>query len=89
MYSLAFYVRHAIIPPMMISAPQCRAARGLLGISQGELAAQSEVGLRTIAGFESGKTTPIKANLSAIQRAFEAAGVEFIENGVKLKKAAM
>jgi transcriptional regulator with XRE-family HTH domain len=67
---------------MTITAPQCRAARGLLGISQETAASLSGVGLRTIAGFEAGKTVPIKANLAALRSALEAAGVEFIaENG--------
>ena len=67
---------------MTITASQCRAARGLLGISQGDLAGSSGVGLRTIAGFESEKTRPMNANLTAVRAAFEAAGVIFIaENG--------
>jgi len=44
------------------------------------------VGERTIADFESGARAPIRATLSAIQRALEAAGVEFMaDNGVRLK----
>ena len=72
------------MPTMMLTAPQSRAARGLLGISQGDLAERSGVGLRTIAGFEAGKTMPIRANLAAIQRALEAAGVQFTKHGVEL-----
>lgn len=71
---------------MILDAPKCRAARGLLGISQADLALMSEVGMRTIAGFESGKTTPMKANLSALQRALEDAGVVFTERGVELRE---
>lgn len=41
--------------------------------------------MRTIAGFESGKTMPMKANLSALQRALEDAGVVFTERGVELR----
>jgi transcriptional regulator with XRE-family HTH domain len=49
---------------------------------QAELAEQSGVSLRTIAHFESAERQPIPANLSALQRALEIAGVEFIaENG--------
>lgn len=44
--------------------------------------------MRTIAGFESGKTTPMKANLSALQRALEDAGVVFTERGVELREEA-
>jgi transcriptional regulator with XRE-family HTH domain len=76
----------------MLSAPQLRAARGLLGWSQTEAATAAKVGLSTLKNFELGKSTPIENNLSAIRRALEAAGVEFIaENGggagVRLRKA--
>jgi transcriptional regulator with XRE-family HTH domain len=76
---------------MPITPAQSRAARGLLGISQSTLAAQSDVSLRTIQHFESGRRQPIPLTADAIQRALEVAGVEFIaENGggsgVRLKK---
>ena len=75
----------------MLSAPQLRAARGLLGWSQAEAAKAANVGLSTIRNFETGSSTPIGNNLTAIQRALEVAGVEFIsENGggagVRLRK---
>jgi transcriptional regulator with XRE-family HTH domain len=66
----------------MITPPQSRAARGLLEWSQEELAARSNLGLSTIRDFEKGRRVPTINNLAAIQRAIEAAGVEFIaENG--------
>jgi len=69
-----------------ITAGQCRAARAFLDISRSELARAASVGERTIADFESGARAPIRATLSAIQRALEAAGVEFMaDNGVRLK----
>ncbi|MEW5728224.1 MAG: helix-turn-helix transcriptional regulator [Pseudomonadota bacterium] len=76
---------------MTISPGQCRAARALIGLRQEDLAEQSGVGLRTIVNFEKGNSTPIAANLVAIQRALEEAGVQFIpENGggagVRLKQ---
>jgi hypothetical protein len=51
----------------------------------------ARVGLSTIRNFESGKTLPVTNNLDAIQRALEAAGVEFIEEngggpGVRFRK---
>jgi transcriptional regulator with XRE-family HTH domain len=75
----------------MITAAQSRAARGLIEWSQEELASRSNLGLSTIRDFEKGRRTPTPNNLAAIQRALEAAGVEFIpENGggpgVRLRK---
>jgi transcriptional regulator with XRE-family HTH domain len=68
-----------------------RAARGLIGWSQEDLADHSKVSVTTIRNFERGATQPIAANLAALQRAFEDAGIEFIpENGggvgLRLKK---
>lgn len=72
-----------------ITTAQVRAARGLIDWSQKQLAEAAGVGLSTIADFERGRRTPIGNNLAAIQRALEAAGVEFTnggEPGVKLRR---
>ncbi len=51
-------------------------------LPEGDLAEASGVSLRTIVHFEVGERQPIPANLAAIKRALEAAGIEFIaENG--------
>lgn len=76
---------------MYIDAQQSRAARALLDWSRKELAAHADVGERTIIDFERGARSPIPATLAAIQRALEAAGVEFIPAngggpGVRLAK---
>jgi predicted transcriptional regulator len=66
----------------MMTPAQCRAARGLLGMTQSDLALSSGVSLRTIAHFEAGERTPIPANHAALRSALETAGVTFIaENG--------
>jgi transcriptional regulator with XRE-family HTH domain len=66
----------------MISSTQCKMARVALGWSALKLAQTAEVGVATVNRFEAGSSVPIPATLSAIQRALEAAGVEFIpENG--------
>jgi transcriptional regulator with XRE-family HTH domain len=71
---------------------QCRAARGLLGWSQRELSSNARVGLVTVRHFETSAHAPRLATLDAIRRAFESAGVEFIDEngggaGVRFRKA--
>ena len=71
---------------------QCRAARGLIAISQDQLAASSGVAKRTIASFENSASQPYTRTMSALMTALEAAGVVFLpENGngpgVALRKA--
>jgi transcriptional regulator with XRE-family HTH domain len=69
---------------MVITKRQLRAARGLLGWTQGDLAEASNISRETLADFESGKRTPIRNNLAAIMRAFESAGIRFLgESGVE------
>jgi transcriptional regulator with XRE-family HTH domain len=66
----------------MITAAQCRAARGLLDWSQHDLAKAAGVGVITVHQLEAGLRQPRRATLDVIRRAFEAAGIEFIdENG--------
>lgn len=64
----------------MITSAQIRAARGLLKWSAADLAKQSGVGLSTLLRLEAGDGVPgaQARTLEAIQKAFEAAGVEFI-----------
>jgi transcriptional regulator with XRE-family HTH domain len=72
---------------MSISSAQVRAARGLLAITQDDLARKSGVSQRAIANFELNKSTPIRANLAAIRGALEQLGVEFSErDGVSRKE---
>jgi transcriptional regulator with XRE-family HTH domain len=69
----------------MITPEQCRAARGLLGWTQEELRQQAKMSRKTIQEFEIGLRRPQARTLDDLQRAFEAAGIEFIEpvEGVK------
>ena len=72
-----------------VTPPQCRAARGLLDWSQIELAERSNLSESTIRDFEKGRRTPSQSNLDIIQRALEAAGIEFIsgnQHGVRMRK---
>jgi transcriptional regulator with XRE-family HTH domain len=75
----------------MLTPAQCRAARGLIGWNQQELADQAHIGIVTVHQFESGLSEPRRITLEVIRRAFESAGVEFIEEngggpGVRLRK---
>jgi transcriptional regulator with XRE-family HTH domain len=67
---------------MDIMPDQCRGARGLLDMTQSDLASKSGVSLGTVINFESGERQPIRAVMEAIRKALEDAGIEFIpENG--------
>jgi transcriptional regulator with XRE-family HTH domain len=66
---------------MSLAPEHSRAARGLLDWSQAELASRSNLSESTIRDFEKGRRVPSVNNLSAIQRALEAAGVEFTNGG--------
>jgi predicted transcriptional regulator len=60
---------------------QCRAARGLLGWNQSDLANASRVSNATVSSFESGRVKPRRASLRNMLRAFSDAGVIFVDEG--------
>ena len=65
-----------------LTAAQCKAARGLVDMSQKTLAERAEVAEKTIVDFEKKARSPRSATLQALRFALESAGVEFIdENG--------
>ena len=69
---------------MVLYSQQIRAARAMVGLSAKDLAALASVGISTVQRAELAEGEPqiTKANLEAIRRTLEAAGVEFIpENG--------
>jgi transcriptional regulator with XRE-family HTH domain len=70
------------ISPVM-TIEQLRAARGLLGWSQSELAARAGLSRPTVKRLEAGFGPHVSNEARAkLQRAIEAAGIEFIdENG--------
>jgi transcriptional regulator with XRE-family HTH domain len=75
----------------LISPAQCRAARGLLNMTQPDLAAASGLGLSTIVDFEKSRRAVSKDATTMIRAAFERAGIEFIQEngggqGVRLRK---
>jgi len=74
-----------------ITAGQCRAARALLDITQPALAEKAGLGLSTIVDFEKSRRDVSRDAVYAIQKALEAAGVQFIARngqgpGVRLRK---
>ena len=71
-------------PPRMLTGRQIAAARVLLGWNMAELARHARLSAATIQRAEAaGDQVPSMktSNLFAIQRALEAAGVRFLENG--------
>jgi ribosome-binding protein aMBF1 (putative translation factor) len=76
-----------------LTSPQIRAARGLLRWSAEDLAREAALGLATIRRAEGAEnqTSMTVANDLAVRRAFESAGIEFIDEngggaGVRLRK---
>lgn len=69
---------------MVVTSKHARAARGLLGWTQHELATHAGVGLSTVRDLETGRRAVSADKLSAIRAALEAAGVELIEKGGKI-----
>jgi transcriptional regulator with XRE-family HTH domain len=73
----------------MVTADQIRAARALLQLDQNELADRAHVSLATLRRSENGAGAARVSTraLSSIQRALEAAGVEFITDGVRRRRS--
>jgi DNA-binding XRE family transcriptional regulator len=74
-----------------ITAGQCRAARGLLEMTQTELAALAKLGLSTIVDFEKARRDVSREAKESIRNALEKAGVQFIKKngggpGVRLQQ---
>ena len=69
---------------MTISIEQIRAARGLLGISQKELAEKAGISLNSLNNMERNVASPRADSLKSIRDALESDGIEFLEgNGVR------
>jgi transcriptional regulator with XRE-family HTH domain len=74
-----------------ITSGQCKAARALLELTQGELADAALLGLSTIVDFEKQRRQVSIDAIRAIRHALAARGVEFIDEngggpGVRLRK---
>ncbi len=71
----------------MITVPQIKAARALLGWTQKELAKVSGISLAAIAQIESGAGNPRVVTMTIIQKAFEKYGIEFSDDpGVRIQQ---
>lgn len=68
-------------PAAMITPAQIRAARALIGWKQSDLAAASGISEISIKNIERGATDPRSSTLDALQRAFLAGGVVFLDPG--------
>lgn len=64
-----------------IVGAQIRAGRALVGWSADDLAEKARVGVATVRRAESGQHATTPANLEAMRRALESAGVEFLPEG--------
>lgn len=65
----------------MITGPQIRAARSLIGWTQEELAAEAGVSVDSVKRAERSTSDPRSSTLEAIRLAVEKAGVIFLEAG--------
>ncbi len=61
----------------MLTPGQIRAARGWLGLTQGEVADRAKIGLSTVRDLETERRQISSAMLEAIRTALEAEGVQF------------
>ncbi len=77
---------------MLTTGNQLKAARALIGVDQATVAAAASVNVNTIRNMEAAGASPISGraqNVQAVQRALEAAGIEFLNHGqpgVRLRK---
>lgn len=67
-------------------AAKVRAARALLGWSQGYLADGINVSRSTIADLESGKREPHESTLFVLESELAAAGIMFTDTGVEFRQ---
>ena len=69
------------IKKFVLTAAHCRSARGLLHLTQQQVAEASGVSERTIKLFEAEERRPYRETLKRIQAAFEQRGIEFLNGG--------
>jgi transcriptional regulator with XRE-family HTH domain len=71
----------------MLTPLQSKMARTALGWNIRRLAEQANIAPNTVSNFETGKGRTNRANIAAIKRAFEGAGIIFLNgDGVRVRK---
>ena len=80
------YIQQSEKVNSMATIEQIRAARALLGWSQGELAERAGLSQTGIARIEGGTSQPNTATVVKIVNSFTGAGLEFIDGGVRMVK---
>lgn len=80
------YTTSHFLCTMTINPDQIRAARALLKWSQNDLSERSGVSVPAIANIEVEKQQPNKATREKIARAFEEAGIEIIDGGIRRRR---
>jgi predicted transcriptional regulator len=63
----------------MITGPQVRAARALLGIKQTDLAKEADISVIAVKNLERGLSDPRQSTIAAIERAFAQKGLIFLD----------
>jgi transcriptional regulator with XRE-family HTH domain len=66
-----------------ITPAQCRAARGLIELTQTELAEAAGVSPETLRNFEAGRGQQTRSQVEAIRAAIKSTGIEFTGEGVR------
>lgn len=73
---------------MLTTGPQLRAARAMAALTREALAEAASVGTATVTRLEAepGRLPATLATLDALRQALEAAGVEFVVDGVRARR---
>jgi transcriptional regulator with XRE-family HTH domain len=71
---------------LSLLAAQVRAARGLLGWTQGYLAEGINISRAVIIDLESAKRVPHESTLFVLMNELSAAGINFTDKGVEFRK---